>query len=366
MAITNLADAARIIKDSRSPLIIIPRDPDTDALAAGLAAMMVLERLKKSPHLVSPGFRLLPQHGFLPQAASVKQDLTSLRNFVITVDTSRTKIDALSYNVEGEKLRIYLNPKNGFFESSDVTTSSGAFAYDAVIVIGVAALADLGDMYSNNAEFFYQTPTISIDHRAGHQRYGQVNLIDVVASSSSEIVFELFQHVAPDQIDEQVATNMLAGIISRTRGFQSAGVTPRSLSVASHLISAGARREEIVRHLYQTKTVSGLKVWGRALSNIKTDDRGTMWTVITKEDMRLTGATTEEAAGALDELLTTASNMKTVILFLERHEGTEVHLYATDPTTLKLPAALLPISEQYFRGVLDVPIARAVQQLTGK
>src|SRR6185295_1152490 len=233
--------ALNLFRDSRVPLIIIPRSPSTDVLAAGLALLLACERQGKSPHLVSPDFQLPPNHDFLPKSDAVRTSLSSLRSFIINVNVKTTKLESLSYDISGDQLHIYLTPRGGFFEPKDVTTSSGAYAYDLVIALGLATLNELGPLYEQNAEFFYQTPTLSIDHQPGHQRFAQVNLVDVVASSCSEIMFELFQKLDPSILDEQVATALLTGIISNTKGFQAQSVTPRALAISSHLINAGAR-----------------------------------------------------------------------------------------------------------------------------
>lgn len=344
-------DALHLIRESRVPLIMIPRAPSTDALAAGLATLLVLERLGKSPHLVSPEFQLPPNHGFLPKSDAVRRNLSSLRSFIVSVNTRDTKLDSLSYDLEGDQLRIYLTPKNGYYEPKDVTTSAGAFAYDLIILLGLPSLSDLGELYEQNAEFFYQTPIITIDHQPSHSRFGQVNLVDVVASSISEIVFETIRQLDDKLLDEHIATSLLAGIISNTKGFQTQSVTPRSLSVASHLISAGARRDVIIRHLYQTKTLPTLRVWGRALANIQADNENRLvWTTVTREDLKQTDATPEDAAGALDELMINTPTAETVVLFVELNGDVQVHISLIKPRELKLPETIQPETPNYYTG----------------
>ncbi|MEK7537490.1 MAG: DHH family phosphoesterase [Patescibacteria group bacterium] len=352
MELSPLEQAAALLRQSTTPLILLPATPSSDALAAGLALLLILGKLGQAAKIVSPDFTLPPHHDFLPQHAAIEQRLTSLRNFTISVDVSRTKLDSLSYDLRDDRLHIYLAPKQGFYEAQDVTTSAGAFAHDLIITLDLPTLAALGPLYHDNTEFFYQVPVLNLDHHAENTRFGHVNLVDVAASSVSELVFELVRMLGFEHLDEQVATSLLTGIISKTKVFQNQRVTPKSLAVASHLMSAGARRDEIVRHLYQTKTLPTLKLWGRALGRLQsTPDGRVIWTTITADDLAVTGTKAEDATGVMDELMTEAAATNVTCLFVETDEEVVVHLIfrgAAAPT--KLPPQLIRRGPQYLSG----------------
>lgn len=360
MELTLLEQAAALLQTSRTPVIILPQSPSSDALAGGLGLLLILERLGKKARVVSPDFSLPAGHDFLPKSAAVEQRLSALRSFIITVDLNRTKLDSLSYAIEGDKLNIFLTPRSGFYEAGDVTTSSGHYAFDAIVTIDLPSPELLGPLYQENTEFFYHTPTLNIDHHAANTRYGHVNLVDVVASSASEIIFELVKMMGFEHLDEQVATSLLTGIISKTKAFQADAVTPRSLAVASHLMSAGARRDDIIKHLYQTKSLAGLKLWGRALTKLKTSPDGTVvWSNITSRDFQETKATPEEAMGVLDELMVNTPAAKTTCLFVEVTNGTQVHVNTKHPSNLQLPPGIAQRAPQYYTGTLTQPLATA-------
>jgi nanoRNase/pAp phosphatase (c-di-AMP/oligoRNAs hydrolase) len=161
----------------------------------------------------------------------------------------------------------------------------------------------------------------------------------------------------PKLLDEHIATSLLSGIISNTKGFQTHSVTPRSLSVASNLISAGARRDIIIKHLYQTKSLAALKLWGRALANIQsTPDGTTVWTGITREDLRLTGASPKDATGALDELMVSTPAAKALALFVELNSHVQVYIALTEARQLNLPEQITPETPTYYTGQLPGPL----------
>ncbi len=359
MDANTFAAAAHLVRESRTPLISIPERPSTDAVAAALALLLVLERRGQRVKVVSPRFKLPASHAFLPKSEAITHNLTSLRDFILTVSLKRAKLETLRYDIQGQDLRIYLTPKTGFFEPSDLTTTAGAFAHDAIILLDAPKLEALGQLHTDNPEFFYHTPILNIDHHTDNARFGHVNLVDVVATSVSEIVFELIKTLGSELINEQVATTLLAGMMSTTKAFQSQRVTPRSLAVASHLVAAGAQRETIIRHLYQTRSVATLRLWGRALSRLETNPAKTVvWTEISAEDLHQTGATLDQAAGLLDELLVSAPGARFYCLLIEGPGQVEVHLvHPTGQPPAGLPEALQSRSPEMMSGSLPGQLA---------
>ncbi|MFA6525353.1 MAG: DHH family phosphoesterase [Patescibacteria group bacterium] len=311
------------VKKSQNILICIPKDPTTDAVAAGLALFSVLEKLDKKAKVVCSEFTLPPHNQFLPKSKEIISDLTSLRKFIISLDVSRTKVEELSYDIKNDQLDIYITPKDGTFRDKDVRLSSSDFEYDLIFVLDAPDLETLGKLYENNTEFFYHTPIINIDHNPANDNFGQINLVDLTATSSSEIIFELVKDWREDILDEYNATSLLAGIISKTKSFQTSSVTPRSLAIASHLISSGARREEIIRHLYQTKSVETLKLWGRALAKLKQDkDNKIVWSVLSADDFAKSGSYSEEdVLSVIDELIIDAPEAEIIIILYEQTRG---------------------------------------------
>ncbi|PIS42165.1 MAG: hypothetical protein COT24_05100 [Candidatus Kerfeldbacteria bacterium CG08_land_8_20_14_0_20_40_16] len=304
------------VKRSNSILICLPKDPTIDAIAAGLALFSVLEKLEKKIKVVCNEFSLPPQHQFLPKSGEILKDLTSLRKFIISLDVTQTKVEELSYDIKDEKLDIFITPKNGVFRERDVSFSSTNYEYDLIFVIDSPDLTSLGRLYDDNTEFFYHTPIVNIDHNPGNEHFGQINLLDLTATSSSEIVFELIKDWKEDILDEYIATSLLTGIISKTKSFQTTSVTPKSLAIASHLISSGARREEIVQHLYQTKSVETLKLWGRALARLKLDkENRIVWSLLNKEDFEKVGTLDEEDIfSVIDELIVNAPEADIIMI----------------------------------------------------
>jgi len=322
MAKSPVQQIKETIQKAKNMVVVLPKSPSVDAIASSLGLAMVLRKINKKVKVVCSDYQVVPAHRFLPKSKEIHSDLTALRKFIISLDISKTKVNELSYDMNGDKLDIFISPKDGFFESRDVSTSASSFEYDLIIMIDAQDLESAGRIYENNTEFFYHTPIINIDHNPANEHFGQINLVDLVATSTSEIVFELLKNLNKEAIDEYIATNLLAGIISKTRSFQSKAVTPKSLSIASYLIENGARRDEIIKHLYQTKSLATLKLWGRVLARLRTDLAGQIvWSLLNMQDFERSGASEDDLEGVIDELIVNTTGAEVIVLFFERKEN---------------------------------------------
>ncbi|HCL47718.1 TPA: hypothetical protein DHW58_01870 [Patescibacteria group bacterium] len=197
--------------------------------------------------------------------------------------------------------------------------TQGQFKYDTVIVLDAADLHQLGLAYDRYPTLFQEIPIINIDHHASNAYFGSVNLVDLTATSTAEILIGLIEALGVNLIDPGVATCLLTGIIADTGSFQNANTTPKSLTVAAQLVGFGAQQQEIIRHLFKTKSLAQLKLWGQVLARIQFDF-GTKfaWSTAGLDDLTGSGATKEEFGGLIDELMTSIPGADVVLLLSER------------------------------------------------
>ena len=303
-------------------LIALPASPSTDAIASGLALASVLSKKKKHPSVVAHGFQPPETVRFLFNDDTIHPALKTSNQLVISVDITRTAVEEVSYDVRGETLKIFLSPKEGMLSPDDLTATTGNPMHTLIVVLGAPDLASLGQLFEKNTDFFYSTPIINIDHHSGNTGYGQINIVEVTAAATAEVLHDLLKTGQESAMDGTIATRLLAGIIAETKAFHSPRVTPKTLSTASALITAGARREDILRHLYQSKPIATLRLWGRVLARLQSDERGRLlWSRLRDEDFVKAGATKEAISGVLDELLHAAGSSEIVFILLEGESG---------------------------------------------
>ena len=135
-------------------LIVLPQNPNGDAIGSGLALASFLKKLEKEPELVSSaaGFG---QFSFLPGLTEVKQEIDGAQSFVVSVSTANAPLDELSYEPKPDHVDIFLKAKSGKFTAQDVTFRSAKFPYDLVIVIDSPSLENLGALYEKNRDLVF-------------------------------------------------------------------------------------------------------------------------------------------------------------------------------------------------------------------
>ncbi len=318
--LTPKQQVVEILRNQKKFLILTHKSVDGDAIGSMLALYMTLKRLGKEVVAFygedTPGV-----FHYLPGLESIEKSFNGSRSFVISVDTSETKADKIMYKVEDKRLDIIITPKEGLFEEKMVSFSRGQFNFDAIFVLDSTDLERLGTVYDEYPEIFYEVPVVNIDHHAGNDHFGKINLVDLTATSTSEILVSVIEALTGDPkfFDEKIATALLTGIITDTNSFQNTNTTPKSLTVAAQLVAAGGDQQSIIKNIYKTKPLSTLRLWGRALSNLHDESEYKfVWSQIFKNDYLEVGAAEDESSGLIDELLKTASGVDFALLLSEK------------------------------------------------
>jgi len=318
MALKESQQVLETIKRSKNPLICVPKGADPDAHASALGIARVLQKLEKQPQIVSAGATTPKNIHFLKDHQQVGNSLTNLKQLVIKLNASKTKVDELSYEMKEGTLHIYLSPKQGFWNAEDVEASTSEYRFDLIICVGASDLESFGELYSDHSDFFFRTPVINIDHSPENEHFGQMNIVDLTASACGEVCHDLFELIEPGLIDEETATAFLTGMISKTKSFKHPRVTPKTLQTASKLMAKGAQREVIVQHLYRTRSVHTLRLWGRALARLKADERtNIVWTLLCAQDFMHAGAEEDDLPDVIDELIASSPQAKIIVLLYE-------------------------------------------------
>lgn len=306
------------IKKAKNILITFNRVWSGDAVASALALYQVLKKLDKNVDIAAEKFGQGDLYNFLPGYSNIQNSLDNLRKFIITLDISDAKVDKIKYKLEENTLDFIISPRDGFFTHDDIKSRSGDFKFDLIITLDTPDLESLGSIYDNDTEFFYQVPIINIDHNSNNEEYGQINQVELTAIATTEIIFNLLNDYSRDLIDENVATCLLAGIISKTKSFKTQNITPQSLSISSQLVSMGARREEIVTKLYRSRSLNVLKLWGRVLAKLKSSlDNKLVWSTLSQHDFTKTGTGENDLDEVIDELIINIPQAKIVALIYE-------------------------------------------------
>ncbi len=109
---------------------------------------------------------------------------------------------------------------------------------------------------------------LNIDHHHDNTRFGNVNLVDVEASSTAEIVYAIARELGAE-ITPTIAQSLYVGMITDTGMFMYENTTARTHRVAAELIEAGVDVNGVYRRLYERVPEAKLRLIARALGRIE-------------------------------------------------------------------------------------------------
>lgn len=337
-----------LLKNAGKILILSAEGSDGDCVGSVLALRRILHKLNKevTAIVLNP---ILEEFKFLPEHELLATDSFLTRDFIISLDLKEAIPDSVSYRYlkEANSLSLIVTLKSGRLERDSISVEEAKSKFDLIFILDTPSLRHLGDFYTQNNDFFYQSPIINIDHHPQNDLFGKVNLVDLTATSTSEILVSLLESLGQGNeqlIDPEIATALLLGIIFDTQSFQNQNTTPKALTVAAQLYAAGALKEKIIECLYKTKPLSALKLWGKVLFAIEQDPQSKIiWSKIKKSDFLETSSSEADINALLLELLRKAKNASLCLILFEKDETIEARAISLLPnfdlSSLTLPTA---------------------------
>ena len=188
--------------------------------------------------------------------------------------------------------------------------------FDLVISLDCSDLERLGRFAQMPA--FESAPLLNIDHHLTNLNFGDVNLVDSHASSTAEVVMRLLEYMAIP-LDAELATCLLTGIVTDTRGFRTSNVTVQVMEAALQLMHAGASLSYITQYGLDYRPMTAILLWREALSSLQMENR-VVWTSISLAMRRTAGYLGDDDAG-LVSFLVGADDADIAAVFVEREDG---------------------------------------------
>ena len=188
--------------------------------------------------------------------------------------------------------------------------------FDLVISLDCSDLKRLGRFPHMLA--FGTVPLLNIDHHLTNLNFGTVNLVDPHASSTAEVVLRLLGYMAVP-LDAEMATCLLTGIVTDTRGFRTSNVTIQVMEAALQLMKAGASLPHITHHGLNRRHTVAILLWRAALALLQIEDR-VIWTSIPLAMRSAVGYAGNGDAG-LASFLVSADDADVAVVFVEREDG---------------------------------------------
>src|SRR6478609_3346538 len=247
---SDFAAVANAIREHDRFVLTTHENPDGDALGSLLAANLALQQLGKDTVMVLHGDAPLPgEYGFMPMA-----------------NLQRRWPDDVAERV--------------------------------LLAVDCANESRIAD-----PEVLGRVPlSINVDHHHDNTRFGQINLIVADASSTGEVLRDVFRELNVE-LTPDIAEALYIALVTDTGRFQYTNTTPKALRLAAELVEAGADVHRVFQGVYESVQFAKLKLVARALERAQVYDGGRLViSYLLRSDFHELGAEEPFSEGIIDYL----------------------------------------------------------------
>ena len=114
---------------------------------------------------------------------------------------------------------------------------------------------------------------LDIDHHHDNSRFGDVNLVVGDASSTAEVLRDVFAELDVE-LTPEIAEALYIAVVTDTGRFQYGNTTPKALRLAAELVEAGADVHRVFQGIYESVEFAKLKLLARALERAQVYEGG--------------------------------------------------------------------------------------------
>lgn len=230
-----------LIDSAQEVLILLPSKPYIDQVAGGLSLFLSLTSASKNVSISCPA-PMLAEYSRLVGVDKVTSELGN-KNLVIKFKNYLADdIDKVRADVENNEFTLVAMPKAGKKSPTkeQIEISFSGISSDLIVLIGGANDSHFPAL--SNPEF-KNTKIIHLGTRLLEILNNDLEILSFArpASSTSELVASLIKE-GSYPVDQDIATNLLAGIEDQSKGFQSPDVTADTFEVFAELLKLGGRR----------------------------------------------------------------------------------------------------------------------------
>jgi len=167
------------------------------------------------------------------------------------------------------------------------------FTPDCVIAVDVAENTMLGSL----SEEYKGKVDLCIDHHVSNSDYAKLTYVNAKAAATGEIIYDIALAL-PVEVDVDIAKRLYVSLVTDTGSFKFSNTTPRTLIIASELISFGFDFTAIHRNMLDLKTWNQMQLEKSVLSTLTLYDGGVIAVIyVTQQMMDETGTSSEDLEG---------------------------------------------------------------------
>jgi bifunctional oligoribonuclease and PAP phosphatase NrnA len=216
----------------------------------------------------------------------------------------------------------FLDPENTIRTFNPSTDGALLNGVDAIILLDTNHLSRVVSM-----EPFIRVSRAAkacIDHHLDPEDFADVTWIRPEATSTGEILFDLFQDSGKETISTPIARALYVAIMTDTGSFRYPRVGAATHRMVASLIEAGADPVELYNEVYNRWSPGRLRLLGEMLSGIQTAYDGRLVYVTVTRDMLERNQASEEDTDNFTSYLMSMEGVQAGMFFLELARGFKV------------------------------------------
>lgn len=243
MTIDNIKEE---IEKANDIVILTHECPDGDAVGSALAMYLTLRKMNKQVDVIIPEYSNV--FSFLPGASEIK--------------------------------------KEGKNEP-----------YDLAISVDVTGIARLNGF----AKYFENAKTkIQIDHHQVNDMFADYNFVNPASPACAQNLILIIEKLGLE-IDKEIGTCLLTGIITDTGGFKYEGVSAETFEFTSWLLTKGVNVSDVYKRVLQTKTKANFELRKIIMDRMEfINNNKITFTYMTLEDEKKVGAVSGDHEGLVE------------------------------------------------------------------
>ncbi|HZS29926.1 MAG TPA: bifunctional oligoribonuclease/PAP phosphatase NrnA [Gaiellaceae bacterium] len=165
---------------------------------------------------------------------------------------------------------------------------------------------------------------LNVDHHHDNTRFGDLNLIVSDASSTGEVLRDIFGELGLE-LTPELAEPLYIALVTDTGRFQYANTTPKALRLAAELVDAGADIHAVFQQVYESVEFAKLKLLARVLDRAEVLEGGRIVVShLLRTDFAEVGASEPYSEGLID--------------YLRAVEGAELAVFIREQLSSDAPA----------------------------
>jgi bifunctional oligoribonuclease and PAP phosphatase NrnA len=242
---------AAAIREHDRFLVTTHENPDGDALGSLLASKLALDQLGKQSVMYLGGEAPLPaEYGFMPLEGLIR----------------RLPEDA------GERVLLAVDCAN-----------ESRLGPDPEVLVSAPMV-------------------VNVDHHHDNTRFGTINLVVPDASSTGEVLRDVFRELDV-RLTPEIAEALYIALVTDTGRFQYRNTTSKALRLAAELVDAGADVHRVFEGVYESVQFAKLKLLARALERAQIYEGGRLVvSYLLRNDFHEVGAAEPYSEGIIDYL----------------------------------------------------------------